>query len=91
MSNDDVLLLKGQDIATLLDGRELEIVEAVGRAYKVHAEEKSSLPHSTFLRFPDNEKDRIIALPHPRFVMQYQLRNKAAYIGQYLAAFQQIG
>jgi hypothetical protein len=35
--------------------------------------------------------DRIIALPHPRFVMQYQVRNKAAYIGQYLEAFRQIG
>jgi hypothetical protein len=35
--------------------------------------------------------DRIIALPHPRFVMQYQARNKGAYISQYLDAFQQIG
>jgi hypothetical protein len=34
--------------------------------------------------------DRIIALPHPRFVMQYQSRNKAAYIDQYLEAFRQI-
>lgn len=63
MSNDDVLLLKGQDIATLLDGRELEIVEAAKMAYTVHAEGKSSLPQSTFLRFPDGDKNRIIALP----------------------------
>jgi Domain of unknown function (DUF4918) len=35
--------------------------------------------------------DQIIALPHPRFVMQYQARNKPAYIDQYLAAFRQIG
>jgi N-[(2S)-2-amino-2-carboxyethyl]-L-glutamate dehydrogenase len=63
MSNDDVLLLKGQDIATLLDGRELEIVEAARMAYRVHAEGKSSLPQSTFLRFPDDDKNRIIALP----------------------------
>jgi hypothetical protein len=34
--------------------------------------------------------DRILALPHPRFVMQYQSRNKQAYIDQYLAAFRQI-
>lgn len=63
MSNDDILLLKGQEIASLLSGRELEIVDAVSRAYKVHAQGKSSLPHSTFLRFPDNDKNRIIALP----------------------------
>jgi ornithine cyclodeaminase len=63
MSNDDILILKGQEIATLLQGRELEIVEAVRMAYMAHAQGKSSLPHSTFLRFPDNEKNRIIALP----------------------------
>lgn len=63
MSNDDVLLLKGQDIATLLSGRELDIVEAARMAYRVHAEGKSSLPQSTFLQFPDAGKNRIIALP----------------------------
>lgn len=33
---------------------------------------------------------RIVALPHPRFVMQYQSRNKQAYIDQYLEAFGQV-
>jgi 2,3-diaminopropionate biosynthesis protein SbnB len=63
MSNDDVLLLKGQDIATLLEGRELEIVEAARMAYRAHAEGKSSLPQSTLLQFPNEDKNRIIALP----------------------------
>lgn len=34
---------------------------------------------------------RIIALPHPRFIMQYQSRNRPAYVDLYLDAFRQIG
>lgn len=47
-----------------------------------------------FLRQLNDEHrffDRLIALPHPRFVMQYQSRNRPAYIDQYLTAFRQIG
>jgi hypothetical protein len=50
--------------------------------------------NADFLRRLNEEHrffDRIIALPHPRFVMQYQSRNKPAFIDQYLAAFRQIG
>lgn len=63
MVTDDILLLKGNEIGALLDGREHEIVDIVARAYEAHTSGKSSLPHSTFLRFPDDEKNRIIALP----------------------------
>jgi hypothetical protein len=31
--------------------------------------------------------DRIIALPHPRFIMQYKLKQKEKYINDYLDAF----
>ena len=63
MNYDDILLLKGDRIIELFQGRDLEILEAVKSAYQTHAKGDSSLPHSNFLRFPNNDKDRIIALP----------------------------
>jgi N-[(2S)-2-amino-2-carboxyethyl]-L-glutamate dehydrogenase len=63
MDNNDILLLKGDEIITLFQNREQEILEAVKLAYQIHAQGNSCLPHSSFLRFPNNEKDRIIALP----------------------------
>lgn len=58
-----IVLLNGRQVKTILKGRELELVERVRLAYEAHASGDSSLPHSTFLRFPDNERNRIIALP----------------------------
>ena len=39
------------------------MIESVRRAYQAHARQQTSLPHSTFLRFPAEEKNRVIALP----------------------------
>jgi len=63
MNANDVLVLRGGEIAEILAGREAELVDVVARAYLAHARGESSLPHSTFLRFPDDDLNRIIALP----------------------------
>jgi len=59
----DVLSLGASDVRELLEGREGEIIELVARAYVAHGRAQSSLPHSMFLRFPDDDVNRIIALP----------------------------
>lgn len=63
MHNDQILILSGNDVLSLLTGREIEIMTAVRQAYEAHTKGDSSLPHSTFLRFPGESANRIIALP----------------------------
>jgi len=63
MQDTDILILSGPEIDALLNHQELEIVNTVRLAYETHQDGKSSLPFSTFLRFPDEPRNRIIALP----------------------------
>jgi len=58
-----ILLLSGREVDALLEGQEREILRVVRLAYQAHAQHKTALPFSTFLRFPADEKNRVIALP----------------------------
>lgn len=58
------MLIVGHDLVhELLDGRERELMALVRETYLDHHRGSAALPHSLFLRFPDNAADRIIALP----------------------------
>jgi ornithine cyclodeaminase len=63
LQDGDLLVLRGEEVATILENQEQAVMDAVSLAYQLHTAGKSSLPHSTFLRFPDNEINRIISLP----------------------------
>jgi 2,3-diaminopropionate biosynthesis protein SbnB len=63
MSSNGILILRGDEISSLLANREPEMIEAVRRAYAAHSRGQSCLPHSSFVRFPDDAMNRIIALP----------------------------
>ncbi len=61
--NGDLPVMKAREVKEALQGRELELIETVRKAYLAHAAGESSLPHSVFLRFPGDTRNRIIALP----------------------------
>ncbi|MEH6569917.1 MAG: hypothetical protein V7709_12620, partial [Halioglobus sp.] len=61
--DDGILIIGAHEVETALKGREEAVIKAVQKAYEAHSRGASSLPHSSFLRFPDSDKDRIICLP----------------------------
>ena len=63
MRDGDIVILRGSEVRQVLAGRELELLQAVRKAYEAHGDGDSSLPHSTFLPFPGQPRDRIVALP----------------------------
>ena len=56
-------IIRGPEITKILAGREREVIDSVRQAYLLHDEEKTVLPHSSFLRWPGRAAGRIIALP----------------------------
>jgi 2,3-diaminopropionate biosynthesis protein SbnB len=62
MYDGDLLVLSGSEVFALLEGREAELIRTVRRAYEIHAAGNSYLPHSIFLRLPE-DRNRIIGLP----------------------------
>ncbi|MDW5329458.1 2,3-diaminopropionate biosynthesis protein SbnB [Plantactinospora sp. KLBMP9567] len=58
-----MLILRYDDVQQILAERELALIELVGEAYKLHDEGATAVPHSIFLRFPDQPRNRIIGLP----------------------------
>lgn len=58
-----MLVLGHHDVRSILDGRERDVLDAVRNAYTLHEGGRSAVPHSVFLRFPGDDRNRIIGLP----------------------------
>ncbi|AEV85016.1 ornithine cyclodeaminase [Actinoplanes sp. SE50] len=58
-----MLILGRADVQRILEDADEEVLRAVRAAYLRHEEGRTAVPHSVFLRFPDDDRNRIIALP----------------------------
>ena len=61
MNEDSLVVLTGDEVASLLAEEDATILDVVEVAYRTHGRGESVLPHSCFLHLPGGE--RIIALP----------------------------
>ncbi|MEH0627339.1 MULTISPECIES: 2,3-diaminopropionate biosynthesis protein SbnB [Streptomyces] len=58
-----MLIIGHREVRDILKGKEPEILSLIADAYRLHDRGRSALPHSVFLRFPDDVRNRIIGLP----------------------------
>ncbi|MEU6078687.1 2,3-diaminopropionate biosynthesis protein SbnB [Micromonospora sp. NPDC047074] len=58
-----MLIIGHTGVRDVLDGDEARVIDIVRQAYLLHEQGRTSVPHSVFLRFPDNARNRIIGLP----------------------------
>src|SRR4051812_23344562 len=58
-----MLIVPHAAVAQVLDAAEPQIISLVRQAYQEHEAGRTAVPHSIFLRFPDNPSNRIIGLP----------------------------
>ncbi|MFI8815579.1 MULTISPECIES: 2,3-diaminopropionate biosynthesis protein SbnB [unclassified Streptomyces] len=61
-----MLVIRQSDVEKLLSGKEREHIETVRATYELHEQGATTVPHSIFLRFPDQPANRIIGLPSYR-------------------------
>lgn len=58
-----MLLIDKKAVKSILEEKEIEITELIKETYILYAQGQCSLPNSVFLRFPQDERNRIIGLP----------------------------
>lgn len=58
-----MLILRRSDVTAVLDDDPRSVLQTVRETYVAHSRSETSVPHSAFLRFPDDARNRIIALP----------------------------
>lgn len=56
-------VVSGSTVRDVINNHHAELFEAVEGAYRLHAAGQSINPDSYFLRYPDQPRNRIIALP----------------------------
>lgn len=59
----DFHVVSGATVRAVVDGQKQKVFDAVEAAYRLHAAKDSINPDSYFLRYPDQPRNRIIALP----------------------------